>query len=75
MESIYNEGYITGITMVSRLGAAPGVKLLNLIRFSDFQMEADLCGATMHHLLSVCTFIILQCTQKVKGVSILFLRD
>lgn len=30
MESIYNEGYITGIAMVSCLGAAPGVKLLNL---------------------------------------------
>lgn len=25
MESIYNEGYITGIAMASRLGAAPGL--------------------------------------------------
>lgn len=30
MESICNEGYIAGIAMASRLGAAPGVKLLNL---------------------------------------------
>lgn len=30
MESIFNEGYITGISMVPRLGAAPGIKLINL---------------------------------------------
>lgn len=30
MESIYNEGYIIGITMVPCLGGAPGIKILNL---------------------------------------------
>lgn len=30
IESIHNEGYITGVTIVSRLGAAPGIKLVNL---------------------------------------------
>ena len=30
MESIYHEGYVTGISVVSRLGAAPGIKLVNL---------------------------------------------
>lgn len=30
MESIYNEGYIQGISIISRLSAAPGIKLLNL---------------------------------------------
>ncbi len=30
MESICNEGYVTGITTVPRLGGAPGIKLINL---------------------------------------------
>lgn len=30
MESLFNEGYITGIVTVPRIGGAPGIKLGNL---------------------------------------------
>lgn len=30
MESLSNEGYVTGVTIVPRMGAAPGIKLVNL---------------------------------------------
>lgn len=30
MESIFNEGYIAGITVVPRISGAPGIKLLDL---------------------------------------------
>ena len=30
MESISNEGYVTGVVTVPRLGAAPGIKIVNL---------------------------------------------
>lgn len=30
MESLFNEGYITGGIMIPRLGGAPGIKLRNL---------------------------------------------
>ncbi len=30
MESMMNEGYITGITTVPRIGGAPGIKLLDV---------------------------------------------
>lgn len=30
MESISNEGYVTGVVTVPRLGSAPGIKLANL---------------------------------------------
>lgn len=30
MESLSNEGYVTGVTIVPRMGTAPGIKLMNL---------------------------------------------
>lgn len=30
MESIYNEGYVTGMAMVPRMGREQGIKLINL---------------------------------------------
>jgi len=30
MESISNEGYVTGVATVTRVGAAPGIKLVHL---------------------------------------------